>query len=103
MSNSEKQFLGFASTDESGVTCFCTYDPSTGVEPPCRKQYNCAEAHVAVTVLPKSRPSDDMTATLRQANSNMKRATKGAHRHTQEIKRGVANLEKSIKRIRFKV
>ncbi len=100
---SKSQFTGFASTDDSGVTCFCTYEPGSESEPPCRKQHNCSEAHVAVCVLPNSRPSDDVTAPLRQANAAIKRITKDAQHHAQEIKRGVATLEKSIKRIRFKI
>ena len=88
---------------EGDILCFCPYDEYLQGLCKCRDQFDCPEAIIEVTVLPKSRPSEQETQDLRRVTREAKRVDKELKKTSHRIKQGVGRLEKAIQKSRWKI
>lgn len=105
MSNSPKKFHGIVLIDKNDeIVCFCSYSDYLQGNCACREKYDCPEAFIEVTVIPGTRPSDK----IKQVVKNVKKASRDVLNNTRRmnnsIKKGLAELEKSVRKAgRFKI
>lgn len=89
--------------DKGEILCFCPYDEYLRGQCVCRDKYDCPEAMIEVTVLPKSRPSDKSVQSAERAAKNLKKANQEVKKANDRIKQGVDRLEKALRGSRFKI
>ena len=95
-----KRFHGIVNFNKAGeLVCFCSYDEYLQGKCVCRTDLDCPEAMIEITVLPNSRPSDEIVTTIRKAA----KAVKNVNKSMNSIKAGVRRLEKSLKGSKYKV
>lgn len=99
-----ERFHAIVRFDSQGdVTCFCSYEDYLRGKCGCRERYDCAEAMFEITVLPSSRPSEQVLQKAKKAQDGVARTLKKAAEETNRIKQGVTRLEKAVKGSRFRI
>lgn len=88
---------------EGKLVCFCPYDNYLRGGCGCRDQYDCPEAMIEITVLPKSRPSEQQASKIERAEKEASKHLKDAANNLNRIKQGVSRLEKAVKNSRFRI
>ena len=98
-------FLGVARFDANGeMVCFCYEADVKANRCGCKKKYDLPEARITIETIPGTRPSEQSPASptikgVKAVEGQLKRLAK----ESNEIKKGLQNLEKAAKDIRFRV
>lgn len=88
---------------EGQLVCFCPYDNYLRGGCACRDEFDCPEALVEITVLPKSRPSEQHVNKIKTAEKKVTKNLKETTANLNRIKQGVSRLEKAIKGTKFRI
>lgn len=97
-------FRAIVNLDEDGdVVCFCPYDNYLRGHCECRDKFDCPEAMIEITVLPKSRPSEQVELGLKKAEKELKNSEKTIKKANDRIKQGLNQLEKATKGNRWRI
>lgn len=97
-------FRAIVNLDEDGdVTCFCPYDNYLRGHCECRDKFDCPEAMIEITVLPKSRPSEQAELGLKRVERELKNSEKTIKKANDRIKQGLTQLEKATKGNRWRI
>lgn len=97
-------FRAIVNLDEDGdVTCFCPYDNYLKGKCECREKFNCPEAMIEITVLPKSRPSEQAQAGIKKVTRELKDSERKMKKSNDRIKQGLSQLEKATKGNRWRI
>lgn len=87
------------------IVCFCPYEESLLPDRcVCREEYDCPEAFLEITILPKSRPSEQINLgpQIAKVNREVKNVTREIRRAVAKeitsIKKGLSRLEKDMKK-----
>lgn len=98
-------FMGVARLDDNGeMVCFCYEADVKDNRCDCKKQYDLPEVRITIEPIPGTRPSEQVPISsevkeVKTAERQLKRLA----RESNEIKKGLQNLEKAAKGIRFRV
>lgn len=87
--------------EDGDILCFCSYDEYLRGQCDCREKYDCPEAFIEVTILPKSKPSEQGIQKLNKVIRNLDKTERAVKKANHRIKQGVNRLEESIKKIRL--
>lgn len=99
-----ERFHAIVRLDERGdIICFCPYEEYLRGKCGCRERYDCPEAMIDITVLPNSKPSEQGITEIKKGQREIKKTVKAVTKQTNRIKQGVAELEKAIKKSRFRI
>ena len=102
--SSVSSFRAIVNLDENGeLLCFCPYDEYLRGQCECRDQYDCPEAFVEITVLPKSKPSEQQLRDIEKVSKELKKADRQIKRADHRIKQGVNRLEEAIRKTRTRI
>ncbi len=91
------EFRGIVNINDKGeVICFCSHTEALQGKCLCKNKDNCPEAMISIEVIPGTRPSE-------QGVKEVTRAKKSIAKEVTKIKEGLAHLEKSVKKIKFRL
>ena len=91
------QFRGVVNIDSNGeVVCFCTKDEALRGQCSCQNKYNCPEAIISVDVISGTRPSEREVQKVTKVGKDL---TKQVTR----IKEGLSQLERALKKTKFRL
>ncbi len=91
------EFRGVVNIDDRGnIICFCSHEEALQGKCICQKRDDCPEAMISVEVIPGSRPSE-------RGVKKMSKAASDVVKEVNKIKEGLAHLEKSIKKTKFRI
>lgn len=97
-------FRAIVNIDEDGdITCFCPYDNYLKGKCACREKFDCPEAMIQVTVLAKSRPSEQAQAGIKKVTRELKDSERKIKKANDRIKQGLSQLEKATKSNRWRI
>jgi hypothetical protein len=97
-------FRAIVNLDEDGdVTCFCPYENYLKGECACRDRFDCPEAMIEITVLPKSRPSEQAELGIKKVARELKESERTMKKANDRIKQGLSQLEKATKGNRWRI
>ena len=97
-------FRAIVNIDKDGdVTCFCPYDNYLKGHCECRDKFDCPEAMIEITVLPKSRPSEQAQAGIKKVTKDLKDSNREIKKANNRIKQGLSQLEKATKNTRWRI
>jgi len=100
----EEKFHAIVRFNTNGdLVCFCPYDNYLRGGCGCRDKYDCPEAMIEITVLPKSKPSEQTVNKIKKADKDITKSLKQTEVSLNRIKQGVSRLEKAIKGTRFRI
>ena len=89
--------------DDGDVTCFCPYENYLKGNCECRDKFDCPEAMIDITVLPKSRPSEQAQLGIKKVTREIKESERKIKKVNDRIKQGLSQLEKSTKGNRWRI
>ena len=97
-------FRAIVNLDEDGdVTCFCPYENYLKGHCECRDKFDCPEAMIDITVLPKSRPSEKVELGIKKVTRVLKDSGRKMKKSNDRIKQGLSQLEKATKSNRWRI
>lgn len=97
-------FRAIVNIDEEGdVVCFCPYENYLKGSCKCRDKFDCPEAMIDITVLPKSRPSEQAELRIKKVTRVLKESERKVKKVNDRIKQGLNQLEKATKRNRWRI
>lgn len=97
-------FRAIVNLDEEGdVTCFCPYENYLKGNCKCRDKFDCPEAMIEITVLPKSRPSEKVELGIKKVTKELKNSERDMKKANNRIKQGLSELEKATKGNRWRI
>ena len=97
-------FRAIVNLDKDGdVTCFCPYENYLKGNCVCRDKDDCPEAMIEITVLPKSRPSEQVGIGLKKVTKELKNSDRTMKKANDRIKQGLSQLEKATKGNRWRI
>ena len=97
-------FRAIVNLDVDGdVTCFCPYDNYLKGDCECRDKFDCPEAMIEITVLPKSRPSEQVGIEIKKVARDLKNSERSIKKANDRIKQGLSELEKATKGNRWRI
>jgi hypothetical protein len=97
-------FRAIVNLDEDGdVTCFCPYENYLKGECACRDRFDCPEAMIEITVLPKSRPSEQVELGIKKVTKELENSKRTMKKANDRIKQGLSQLEKATKGNRWRI
>ena len=97
-------FRAIVNVDEDGdVTCFCPYENYLKGNCACRDKFDCPEAMIEITVLPKSRPSEQAELGIKKITRDLKESGRNMKKANDRIKQGLSQLEKATKGTRWRI
>ena len=97
-------FRAIVNLDEDGdVTCFCPYENYLKGHCKCRDKFDCPEAMIEITVLPKSRPSEQAELGIKKVARELKESERTMKKANDRIKQGLSQLEKATKGTRWRI
>jgi len=92
------EFMGVARFSEEGeLICFCYQEDVEAGLCSCQRKFDCPEAKFTIQVIPGTRPSEVAAAKFKVADKEVKSNLASIVKDAENIKQGLANLEKSIK------
>jgi len=98
-----EQLHSLVCIEEGVVTCFCKLSDWKSKQYKCRVIYNCPEALLDVKVLPFTRPSDEIKASVNTAIKSITKSTAAFGAAPNKIKQGIVGLEKAIEKLKFRI
>ncbi len=97
-------FRAIVNLDEDGdITCFCPYENYLKGGCECRDKFDCPEAMIEITVLPKSRPSEQAELGIKKVAKELKDSERTIKKANDRIKQGLSQLEKATKGNRWRI
>jgi len=88
------KFHGIVNLDDNGeVVCFCSYAEYEAGRCACRIGKDCPEAMIEISVIPGTKPSEQVTSASRELEKTIKDFEHGA----KTIKQGLYELEKTLR------
>lgn len=97
-------FRAIVNVDAEGdVTCFCPYENYLKGNCECRVKFDCPEAMIEITVLPKSRPSEQAELGIKKIAREIKKSERVVKKANDRIKQGLSQLEKATKGNRWRI
>ncbi|KKM25941.1 hypothetical protein LCGC14_1589860 [marine sediment metagenome] len=97
-------FRAIVNLDEDGdVTCFCPYENYLKGNCKCRNKFDCPEAMIDITILPKSRPSEQAELGIKKITRELKKSERTMKKANDRIKQGLSQLEKATKGTRWRI
>lgn len=97
-------FRAIVNLDKDGdVTCFCPYENYLKGNCECRDKFDCPEAMIEITVLPKSRPSEQVSSGIKKVTRELKNSDRTIKKANDRIKQGLSQLEKATKGNRWRI
>lgn len=91
-------------TDATGdIKCFCPYEEYLQGLCVCREKFDCPEAIIEFKILAGTKPSEQVGASLKKIDRDLKTTKRAIEQNTGKIKQGLASLEKAIQRSKFKI
>ncbi len=97
-------FRAIVNVDADGdVTCFCPYENYLKGNCKCRVKFDCPEAMIEITVLPKSRPSEQVELGIKKIARELKKSERTVKKANDRIKQGLSQLEKATKGTRWRI
>ena len=91
------EFTGVVNINERGeIVCFCSKDEALRGKCLCQNRDDCPEAIITVEVLPGTRPSERGLRKIAKANDSVVK-------QVAKIKEGLADLEKAVKKTRYRI
>ncbi len=90
--------------DDGNVSCFCGYENYLKGDCLCRNEgFDCPEAMIDITVMPNSKPSDQVQGEVKKVTREAEKANRELKKATDRIKQGVGQLEKATKGTRWRI
>lgn len=98
-------FVGVVRLNEDGeLLCFCYQKDVDAGLCDCQRRFDCPEARVEISIIPGTRPTEMEAAADDQAAKLLSKSVKDTIKSAESIKKGLAQLEKSIqKNSRFRL
>lgn len=92
------RFHAIVNFDENGeVVCFCSYEEYKAGRCACRHKQDCPEAMIEISVIPGTKPSEQLTTQITQKSRELKSNLQEIEKSATKIKQGLSSLEKSLK------